>query len=294
MNDYDNDLLSVTAFFSALFHAALILGVSFTLPKFANLQEVDNTLDVVIINRPNDEEPEQADTVSDANNLGGGEQDREAESPLPHKLVNKAPVESRKQTQAPSPQQVKPAAAMLTSIGDDFFEAKPEEQKRPTPLNPNGQDLVDTKTEKQLERERLIAKLANDWANYQKRPRRTFLSPTSKQHDAARYLNEWRERVEAIGNANYPERMRRQNLSGSVTVDVAINPNGTVNAVKVLSPSKLKVVNDAAVRFVRDAAPYPSFPESLRKNTDILHVTRAFHFGSAGLSSSDASSFQRR
>lgn len=82
------DLLSITAFFSALLHAVFILGISFKLPDIAARANTDNTLDVVLLNQNNNEEPDEAETVSTRNNLGGGTDDKEASTPEVYKPVN--------------------------------------------------------------------------------------------------------------------------------------------------------------------------------------------------------------
>lgn len=285
-----NDVLSYTAFISAVIHAVVILGVTFKLPEIAKLENTDNTLDVVLINQSNNERDETADTVSTNDNAGGGSQDKEAETPMPFKAVDPSPIDAvtkSAQAQTKSVQQDKLISGDAIKIAKNVVSEQKLENKRID----QGTDLLSTKSKRQLERERLIAKITQSQVEYQKRPKRTFLSPSTKQHDAAKYLNDWRQSVEEVGNINYPEQARKKNLAGSLVVDVAINPNGTINAIKILTPSKHKILNDAALRIIRESAPFKSFPDILRKNTDILHITRAFHFlGDNRLTSSDASS----
>lgn len=287
----NQDLLSVTAFFSVLLHAVIILGISFKLPDIASLPNTDNALDVVLINMSNNEEPEDAETVSTNNNLGGGQHNDEASSPLPWKSINPSPVESVKRVAKREIESSVAKDVILQGDGIQIQTPSPEQIKLATPTKQQGFDKVSTKTQRQLEKERLIAKLNQRWQDYQKRPRRTYLSPTTKQHKAAKYLNDWRKKVEFVGNANYPQQAKTKGLSGSLIIDVAINQNGTINAIKILTPSDHKLLNDAAIRFVRDAAPFDIFPEDLKKTSDIIHITRAFHFlGNNRLASSDASS----
>lgn len=284
-----SDVFGVTAFFSAMLHAVIILGISFKLPEIANLENTDNTLDVVLINMPNNEKPTHAETVSTHDNLGGGEQEEEASAPTPWKVTD-----SQVESIALVAEQTESSPANEKIIQGDGIQASlstPTEEKEK--IKEPGKAKITTRTQRQLEKERLIAKMNERWQKYQKRPRRTYLSPTTKQHDAAEYLDRWRKKVEAVGNASYPQQAKTDNLSGSLIIDVAINRDGTIDEIKVLTPSKYKLLNDAAVRFVRMASPYDAFPDSLKKTSDIIHITRAFHFlGSHRLSSSDASSIQ--
>jgi len=97
------------------------------------------------------------------------------------------------------------------------------------------------------------------------------------------YMDAWRAKVERVGNLNYPEMAKRQNIAGSLVLDVAINPDGTVNAIQVLRTSGHKILDDAAVRIVELAAPYAPLPPDMRADTDILHITRTWKFRETGI-----------
>lgn len=287
----NQDLISVTAFFSAILHAVVILGVGFKLPDIAALQNTDHTLDVVLINAPNNEQPDEAETISTNNNLGGGEDHTEATSPMPWKPV--APNEIEVVTKSAKQTTQQTATANLI-LGDgikieknESTQAKLESPKQ----NADGEDILTTKSKRQLERERLIAKLSKDWNDYQKRPKRKFLSPSTSQHGAAKYLNDWRKKVEAVGNSNYPAKAKAKGLSGSMIIDVSIHQDGRIERIDIRVPSPHKLLNDAAIRFIRDAAPYDEFPDELKNEYDIIHITRSYHFLTNNrLISNDASS----
>jgi protein TonB len=91
-------------------------------------------------------------------------------------------------------------------------------------------------------------------------------------------MDQWRRKVEYIGNTNYPDKARHQKISGNLILDVAINPNGTIHNVEIKQPSKSKILDEAALRIVRLAAPFDPFPENIRQATDILHITRTWEF----------------
>lgn len=287
------DLLSVTAFFSALFHAVLILGVSFKLPDLAETANTDNSLDVVLVNNTNNEVPLDAKTISSSNNQGGGEDDKEALSPVPYKPTEASPIESIKLTAEQK---------TISSISPDQLITGSGSQVRVQRKNPNqtdleykvkrkGRDKITTKSTRKLERERLIAKINQSIEDYNKRPNKEYLSPTTAQHEAAKYLDDWRKKVEIVGNADYPLQAKARSLAGTLILTVEINRNGTIHSIQVNNPSPHKILNDSAVRFVRDASPFASFPDEIDANTDVLVITRAFHFLSNNrLSSSDASS----
>ena len=130
----------------------------------------------------------------------------------------------------------------------------------------------------QQETAQLSAEISRFWEEYQKRPRRKFLSARTKEYKYAAYMEAWRARVERVGNLNYPEQAKRKKLTGDLVLDVEIRPDGGVHAINVVRPSGHQVLDDAAMRIVRLAAPYDPFPEKIRSEVDILHITRTWQF----------------
>jgi len=110
------------------------------------------------------------------------------------------------------------------------------------------------------------------------RPRRKFISASTKEYKYASYMEAWRLKVERVGNLNYPEAARKRKLSGSLILDVALNDDGSINQITVRRSSGYKVLDDAAIRIVKLASPYSPFPDQIRKETDILHITRTWQF----------------
>jgi protein TonB len=98
-------------------------------------------------------------------------------------------------------------------------------------------------------------------------------------------MDAWRAKVEAIGNLNYPEEAKRRHLTGNLLLDVALNPDGTVNGISLRRSSGHKTLDDAAIRIVELAAPFAPFPPEVRADIDVLHITRTWKFNESGLSS---------
>ena len=110
------------------------------------------------------------------------------------------------------------------------------------------------------------------------RPRRKFISASTKEYKYASYMEAWRAKVERVGNLNYPEAARKNKLSGSLILDVALNNDGSINQITVRRSSGHKVLDDAAIRIVELASPYSPFPDHIREETDILHITCTWQF----------------
>jgi protein TonB len=139
---------------------------------------------------------------------------------------------------------------------------------------PHASDIM----QRSLEIARLEARISRDWQAYQERPRRRFIGARTQEYRFARYIEDWRQKVERLGELNYPQAARDQKLSGSLVVTVAIKADGTVEQVDINRPSGNKLLDDAARRIVQLAAPFAPFPGDIARDVDILHITRTWTF----------------
>jgi len=275
------DRLGLTAFVSVLVHMTVILGVSFAVPDLRSNDPLP-TLDVTLVNTRSETEPEDADFLAQANQEGGGDTDEAviAKSPLP---VNASPeaaepvprTQMRTERQEPQPTVDRPLT-QDRERAQTVVERNPKKQQKAA--RPNREPGLERTDQLARERARLSAEISQFWQEYQKRPRRKYLSARTKEYKYAEYMEAWRARVERVGNLNYPEKARRQNLTGNLVLDVAINPDGSVNNLDMVKSSGNKVLDDAARRIVRLAAPYQAFPPDIKKEVDILHITRTWQF----------------
>ena len=132
-----------------------------------------------------------------------------------------------------------------------------------------------------MEMARLAAEIHLRSEQYAKRPKRKFVSASTQEYAYAAYLRQWVDRVERIGNLNYPDEARRRRLSGQVVISVAIRRDGSVERAEVVDSSGQPLLDQAALRIVRLAEPYPALPVTA-ENVDILHVTRTWQFLAGG------------
>ena len=128
---------------------------------------------------------------------------------------------------------------------------------------------------------RQIAALGTVKAGVQPRIRRIVdgRADTAEDHW---YFESWRRKVERIGKLNYPEQARERKIYGSLRLLVAIEPDGSLRDVRVVDSSGHKVLDDAAVRIVRLAAPYAPFSPGMREHTDVLEIVRTWQFKRRG------------
>lgn len=124
---------------------------------------------------------------------------------------------------------------------------------------------------------RLAAEIHLRSQRYAKRPKRKFVSASTREYEYATYLRAWVDRVERVGNLNYPDEARRRRLSGQLVVSIAIRRNGAVERAEIITSSGIPLLDSTALRIVKLAEPYPALPKT-KDNIDILHVTRTWNF----------------
>ena len=93
------------------------------------------------------------------------------------------------------------------------------------------------------------------------------------------YAEDWRQKIERVGNANYPQEAARSRIYGSLRLTVGIKPDGSIAYVQIDRPSGYPVLDRRRRAIVRLAAPFAPFSAEIRKDTDILEITRTWIFG---------------
>ena len=130
------------------------------------------------------------------------------------------------------------------------------------------------------------AQIARQIEEYNKRPRKKFIGARVEEYRFAQYVEDWRQKVERIGNLNYPEAAKGR-LYGNLVLTVIIKSDGTWSASRSAAPRASRLLDDAARRIVEMAAPYAPFPDAIRRDTDILEITRTWSFTTADRLQSD-------
>ncbi len=263
---------------SFVLHAIVLFGVTIRPPDLSKLDRIAPPLEVVLVNAKSVARPHQADALAQQNLDGGGSTDlnRRAKSPLPvtrnDRHASEMTMESRRVQQLE--QEAKKLMTQLesqTKIESTTTQPQPQTE---TKVAPNAADIM----RKSLEIARLEAQISKDWDAYQKRPRRRFLGARTQEYRFARYVEDWRLKVERIGTLNYPQAARDQKIYGNLQLTVSIKADGMVENVEINRSSGQKILDSAALRIVHLAAPYAAFPPDISKDTDILSITRTWTF----------------
>ncbi len=234
-------------------------------------------LEVTLVNAKSTVKPTQADILAQANLDGGGntDEDRRAKTPLPA-LQKDSPQIDISVTTRKAEVLERRAQELITALkGVPVAPAEPA----PVEATPKAElPSASEATQRTLESMRLEAQIARDLDTYQKRPKRRQVGARAAEYRDARYVEDWRQKVERVGNLNYPEAARQLKLYGSLILTVSIRADGSLEKVVIDRTSGHKVLDAAAARIVEMAAPYAPFPPEIRQDTEVLDITRTWTF----------------
>ena len=278
-DELSKERFGFTVFLSACVHTIIILGVGFTY-----LEELSSkpALEITIAQYRSEFEPEEADFLAQENQIGSGNLEGKAAPSPPFDSDFNDDVIQENFPFPSSPEIVQQDLALVASVANDNQERQlqekfetGEEQPLRDQTSSDYLSLTIASLQAQLDLKRQA---------YAKRPRRyTISSASTRRHQDALYLNNWRRRIEAVGNINYPAEARSQQIYGSLRMLVALLPDGQVDEIRILQSSDHSVLDDAAVEIVHLASPFDPFPEAIRAEADILEIIRTwrFHEGNA-------------
>lgn len=270
------DRLGFTLFIAAVLHALMILGITFDLPS---PRELSKTLEITLASIPSSNTPDQADYLAQLDQEGSGTLDEKAAPSTPEETVFQEteikPVAPVEQT-APPPEPKAPEKVVTTTA--KAKDRVKRDQPKPDPLDtPRTSQRFDL-SRLSDEIASLEAQLAEERQQYAKRPRVHRINAASTMRDkGAYYKDAWRRKVERVGNQNYPAEARSQSIYGSLRLLVAINRDGSLRDVQILESSGHQLLDNAALRIVRLAAPYAPFSGELM-DVDVLEIIRTWRF----------------
>jgi len=271
-----NERFGFTLFVSIALHVVLILGVGFGILEQASSS---TSLEITLAHYRSQDAPQEADFLAQENQQGSGSLEDKAAPSTPvesrfsdDRIQDVSPfMESNDIEQQRQEQVITTTADALQVKDEKVIEETPEVADQPL------ENLTDAEFNQRLSS--LQAQLAIRRQEYAKRPRRYTISSasTQKARDAI-YLDNWRKKVEAVGNLNYPTEASTQGIYGNLRLLVSLRADGSVANIRALSSSGHKVLDDAAIRIVHLASPFAPFPADLRQEADILDIVRTWQF----------------
>jgi periplasmic protein TonB len=291
---------------AAIIHAGLILGVNFS-ESNRHQSAKPMPIEVILVQEQSPNKPKAVDYLAQANLEGASfkHADRRPAAPL----VAPQPDREAQIAEVPIPAQSlstpgTTSADSSVTVSESKAHEDPMSQQRPKPVvsaavaharevqpihAPDPKPASESHTaHAQADAAHLIstsfamaslnAEIDQRLESRSKRLRQKFVSASTQEYRFASYMEAWRAKVERIGNLNYPDEARQQHLSGNLLLDVSLNPDGSVLDIVIRRPSGHKELDDAAVRIVQLSAPFAPFPEDIRREIDVLHITRSWQF----------------
>jgi len=273
--------MQVAIIASIALHAFAIVGLGIKWIRPLGFDEPHNVMDVVLVNSKSPTKPVKADALAQANLDGGGNTDEKVRAKTPFPALDpRDPSPELKAAEARMKQLENEARELMTTLkSKQAVATAPEVSLQPDAAQGDAEarDLI----QKSMEIARLEAQIAREHQAYQQRPKRTFIGARTAEYRFAQYVDNWRAKIERIGNLNYPEEARARGIHASLQLTVAIKADGEVERVEINRSSGYKFLDQAAIRIVRLAAPFEPFPANIRADTDILHITRTWTFTKA-------------
>jgi protein TonB len=260
-------------------HAFLILSISFDVSR-EKPPAPERTLDITLV-QPKAEPKltENPDFLAQQSQEGGGEETIKERQTSPLGNPEASPISKpameleRSGTPEPEPTQ-KPEIIAAEKAPRAEPTPPPKPKVKAKPKAKLSQLLAST----QLEIDRLTAELDRRSLSASRQDRRKAVNASTQEYQYAAYLEAWRSKVEKIGNLNYPDEAKRNKLYGNLLMHVAVRADGSVERIRVVRSSGHKLLDDAAVRIVRMSAPFSPFPPEIRKQVDVLDITRTWQF----------------
>ncbi len=275
----DRQLLFIAVATSILLHAVL-LSIRFVSPDDLQFKPIDRGLEIILVNTADQRAPLQADALAQANLNGGGNAERgRATSPLPDsgRTSDGSLLEMQRQRVAELEQQQARMLAQLTASKAEHALPQPEQTKATEPgVAPESEASARLLARREAE-------IAREIADYNKRPVKTQLTPSTRRVEYAMYYTALQQRIEQTGTRYFPVRDGKK-MYGELVVYIPVFQDGSIyekeGGPRIERSSGNAALDQAALLIVRRAAPFGSFPPALRRdgNAHVWEIVTRFHF----------------
>ncbi|MGB1951021.1 MAG: energy transducer TonB [Marinobacter sp.] len=281
----DFDRFSFTLFMALAVHAVVVLGITFA-PE--SPRSSAQTMEITLSQFDDETDPDEADFLAQTSQQGSGSEEdaREMTSPQPTDVSQPEIAEVQPEPPAQTgPVTRQEQAVVQTQAASRRQVSQPDETEEATeePLPVREKKSL---MERSLEIASLEARLDAQRQAYAKRPRVMRVTAASTLRSSnAWYVQNWISKVTRVGNINYPTEARRAGIYGTLRMLVSLKKDGTIKELAILQSSGSTVLDDAAIRIVRMAAPFAPFPDDMREEVDELEIIRTWSFQRRGLTS---------
>ena len=253
---------------------AVLLSLRIVDPEAFDRVFQDTPLEVILVNARTRERPLKARAIAQATMAGGGDAERgRATSPLPPAPLSQAGDEAEAQAQAQLQQLQEQQNLLLADIKSRLAAMPAPDPRKPTPRTAD--ELQREETRRQLSK--LLAEIERRIKVENERPRKRYISPSTREEVYAVYYDHLRRRIEDKGTENFPE-VAGKKLYGELTLAVTVNLDGRVHQIEIVESSGNRLLDRRAEAIVRSAAPFDRFSATMRRQAEQIWVISRFKF----------------
>lgn len=272
------DRLPGMLFLAALVHGILIIGVTFN-PAFDDQFAEAISLEVTIVADPDQriDRPDKAEYLAQASQQGGGNTTDQVRPSAPEE--SPSPIDNPGQENGDSfldsTSHEQAADELLATRQEQALKIRDDPRQDPQPDNSTALALRSGADQTlPLPQEDQATLLIHD-----DDPRQLVISADTRESNIAGYLDNWKRRIEAVGDEYFPELGNLDGLTGSPTLEVSIHANGDLAEVIIRKSSGSAILDQAALDILRRASPFDPFPNEVRDDYDSLRFAYKWLFG---------------
>jgi protein TonB len=251
----------------------VLLSVRFVDPESFNRVFKDTPLEVILVNARSNEKPEKAKAIAQASLAGGGDAEQgRATSPLPPsaftdtgetlEMVNASKLQNLQDQQS----------MMLATVRQQIANMPP-----PDPKQTSNKPELTQREEKRQQLTKLLAEIERRINSENSRPKKRYISPSTREEVYAVYYDSLRRTIEDRGTENFPAANGKK-LYGDLTMIVTVNFDGRVLGTEVVESSGNAALDRRAAAIARTAGPFGPFSPAMRKQADQILVVSRFRF----------------
>lgn len=251
----------------------VLLSVRFVDPESFNRVFQDTPLEVILVNARSNEKSENAKAIAQASLAGGGDAEAgRATSPLPPSELSDS-GETQETVAANKLQSLQDQQSVLLSNLKQQIASLPP----PTPKELANKSEQSQREEKRQQLAKLLAEIERRINSENSRPKKRYISPSTREEVYAAYYDSLRHTIEDRGTENFPAANGKK-LYGDLTMIVTVNFDGHVLGTEVVASSGNPVLDRRAAAIARTAGPFGPFTQAMRKQADQILVVSRFRF----------------
>jgi periplasmic protein TonB len=251
---------------------AVLLTVRFVDPEGFNRVFQDTPLEVILVNTKSNEKADKARAIAQTSLAGGGDAAKgRATSPLPPSAftdLGDAAEDAQKKIEAMQDQQMLLLAQLKRTLA-----AMPP----PDPKQPRNTPEAQAQEDKRRQVVKLLAEIERRINEENARPKKRYISPSTREEVYAIYYDGLRRKIEDKGTTNFPEIAGRK-LYGELTMVVTVNFDGKVLDTEIVETSGSTALDRRAKAIARNAGPFGRFNDAMRRKADQIVVVSRFKF----------------